>query len=124
MWYYPLFQKKPKVEPDIEFSEDSVHFSTVDDPLDHFSGIKEEDFEFSEKDDKTRIGEPQSHTNVEDFTIPTNAVGQLVHADDELDHFCKYLANKLKNYDKRTRAVVQHEISNIIFKADLGEFEN
>lgn len=57
-----------------------------------------------------------------DPPVAENSFGSLVAPEDEFDLFSKYLANKLRNYDKRTGAIVQHEISNIIYKADIGEF--
>ncbi|KAF2881585.1 hypothetical protein ILUMI_24590 [Ignelater luminosus] len=43
---------------------------------------------------------------------------------DECQNFGNYVADKLRNYSTRTRCAVQHAISNIIFKADLGNLEN
>lgn len=56
----------------------------------------------------------------EETPIKENFIGHA--SEDEFEYFSKYLANKLRKYDKRTNAFVQHEISNIIFKADMGEY--
>lgn len=35
----------------------------------------------------------------------------------------QYVANKLMNYSDRTRAIVEHKINNILFEADMGNFD-
>lgn len=43
---------------------------------------------------------------------------------EECNSFGQYIANKLSQYDLRTRAFVEHAMSHIIFEADIGKFTN
>lgn len=61
-------------------------------------------------------------SNIEYSHITESSVGQFLLSEDEYDYFSKYVANKLRKYDKRTSAIVQHKISNILFKADMEQF--
>ncbi|RZF48460.1 hypothetical protein LSTR_LSTR009144 [Laodelphax striatellus] len=38
-------------------------------------------------------------------------------------HFANYISAKLESYSARTRAAVEHAISNLLFVADLGQFD-
>ncbi|XP_039499837.1 uncharacterized protein LOC120456846 isoform X3 [Drosophila santomea] len=40
------------------------------------------------------------------------------------DYFLRYLGNKLSKYSTRTRNTVQFHINRILFKADMGRFED
>lgn len=51
--------------------------------------------------------------------ILKDAVSKSSSLDDECGLFGQYIANKLRSYDPMTRAVVQHEINNSIFNADM-----
>lgn len=42
---------------------------------------------------------------------------------DESQIFANYLAVKLRTYSQRTKNALQHQISNLFFYADNGEFE-
>lgn len=91
--------------------------------------------EYSSEDE---FNEKDFHVEDESMIITTDRCSQTVQgsnkpphlnfaahsiiSEDENDYFSKYLANKLRKYDNKTSAIVQHEISNIIFKADMGEF--
>lgn len=116
-----------KIEQGEHFSEESSQPLT-DDPLDYSSGddFNEQDFELI--DEKTienvKLSTEQcSNTpKTENSHITDNSVGQISVFEDEFDYFSKYLSNKLRKYDNRTSSIVQHEISNIIFKADMGEY--
>jgi hypothetical protein len=56
------------------------------------------------------------------FTILMSAAA-AAFADDECQSFGNFIANKLWIYLKRTRNIVQYEISNIIFAAYQGHFD-
>lgn len=36
----------------------------------------------------------------------------------------EHIAHKLRNYDSRTSAIVQHHINNILFEADMGKYSD
>jgi hypothetical protein len=57
------------------------------------------------------------------FTILTSAAAAAASSDDECRSFGNFIANKLRNYSSRTRNIVQHEISSLIFAADQGRFD-
>ncbi|XP_053970934.1 uncharacterized protein LOC128872351 isoform X1 [Hylaeus volcanicus] len=42
---------------------------------------------------------------------------------DECDTYGKHVANKLRSYSNRTRVRVEHAINNILFEADMGNYE-
>lgn len=42
---------------------------------------------------------------------------------DEFESFGLFVSNKLKNYSRSTRNIVQHHISNILFNADQGQYD-
>lgn len=43
---------------------------------------------------------------------------------DASDIYGEHIAMKLKSYGKRTQSVVQHLINNVLFNADMGQYEN
>ncbi|XP_066263077.1 transcription factor Adf-1-like [Euwallacea similis] len=43
---------------------------------------------------------------------------------DECNVYGRHVANKLRSYTKRTRNMVQHYINNILFNADMGQYDN
>ncbi|GLH14964.1 uncharacterized protein GBIM_19387 [Gryllus bimaculatus] len=44
-------------------------------------------------------------------------------ASDEAAVFGQYVAEKLRGYSRRTRAVVEHLVSNVLFEADMGKHD-
>ncbi|XP_050298442.1 uncharacterized protein LOC126737557 [Anthonomus grandis grandis] len=42
---------------------------------------------------------------------------------DSCTDYGKHVANKLRNYSERTKAIVQYHFNNILFQADMGNFE-
>lgn len=42
---------------------------------------------------------------------------------DESTSYGQYVGNKIRNYHPKTRSIVQHHISNILFEADMGKFD-
>lgn len=44
-------------------------------------------------------------------------------ARDKNNVFAEYVALKLKGYSNQTRNIVEHQISNILFEADMGNFD-
>lgn len=42
---------------------------------------------------------------------------------DKNNVFAEYVALKLKGYSNQTRNIVEHQISNILFEADMGHFD-
>ncbi|CAK1592552.1 unnamed protein product [Parnassius mnemosyne] len=44
--------------------------------------------------------------------------------DDVIGTFCKFLENKLRSYDHRTKNLVQQRLCDIVFKADAEYFSN
>lgn len=42
---------------------------------------------------------------------------------DACSDYGKHVANKLRNYSERTKAVVQYHFNNILFQADMGHFD-
>jgi hypothetical protein len=57
------------------------------------------------------------------FTRLTSSAAAAASSDDECRSFGNLIANKLRNYSSRTRNTVQHEISNMIFAANQGNFD-
>lgn len=45
------------------------------------------------------------------------------HERDGCELFGNYVASKLREYDRKTRAIVEYHISNILFKADMGKYD-
>lgn len=77
-----------------------------------------------------KIPKRKKHQQTEDprineaFDILKNVSAKsLQDNDDECGVYGKHVANKLRNYNKRTRAIVQYHFNNIMFQADLGQFD-
>lgn len=51
----------------------------------------------------------------------TNSQFTLRH--DECTSYGQYVENKIRNYSSKTRSIVQHQINNILFEADMGKFD-
>lgn len=107
-------QKKVKRETD-NSSEKSFYLS--DDNILQYSS-DEANFEVEENNEK--MEDCLQPFDIEQEPVSGNSLESV--KDDEYDCFSKYLVSKLKKYDAHTASFVQHEISNIIFKADMGEY--
>lgn len=46
-----------------------------------------------------------------------------VEISDACSDYGKHVANKLRNYSERTKALVQYHFNNILFQADMGHFD-
>lgn len=51
--------------------------------------------------------------------VPNNLIKS-----DECSAYGQYVASKLRNYAKKTRNIVEHEINNVLFMADMGNYDN
>ncbi|VEN62484.1 unnamed protein product [Callosobruchus maculatus] len=53
----------------------------------------------------------------------TDQSSSSLHNLGECDAFGAYVASKLRSYSRQTRIYVEHQVSNILFSADCGEYE-
>ncbi|CAH2011842.1 unnamed protein product [Acanthoscelides obtectus] len=67
----------------------------------------------------------EDSTIVEAFGMLKNVVAKEKPAEisDSCTDYGKHVANKLRNYSERTKAIVQYHFNNILFQADMGNFE-
>ncbi|XP_075238637.1 uncharacterized protein LOC142334466 [Lycorma delicatula] len=79
------------------------------------------------RNQKRRLTAKRKYRN-DDPRVPTlyKMVRRLTEGYDKRDE-CKaygeYVMHKLRNYDFRTRSIVQHNINDIIFNADMGRYQ-
>jgi hypothetical protein len=52
-----------------------------------------------------------------------SATTSLQTNEDYCSVFGKYVANKLRNCNKRTRTIAEYHINNILFQAELGQYD-
>lgn len=57
---------------------------------------------------------------------PTDPVVEdlSIFPQDEYAAFGNYVACKLRKFDPRTRAFVEHAVNNVLFDADMGKYDN
>lgn len=51
------------------------------------------------------------------------AVKPKAEISDASSDYGKHVANKLRSYSERAKALVQYHINNILFQADMGQFD-
>lgn len=56
------------------------------------------------------------------FGILKTVASKSEDNDDEIGSFCKFVGNKLRSYDIRTKNMVQQALCDVLFKADSGYF--
>lgn len=125
-----LFQQEYSLQINESPIEDDDSTSNVDDTADFSSSLYEVNFSrpessaSSEKEQK-----PKLRTSIQEdpplekpFKIFKEGTSTSAGSD-VCSTFAKYIAEKLRTYNCRTRAIVQHEINNILFRADMGKFE-
>ncbi|XP_032672823.1 uncharacterized protein LOC116844848 isoform X2 [Odontomachus brunneus] len=63
----------------------------------------------------------QSFDALQDMYSPARA--QFMPLQDRFSTYGEHVANKLRTYSTRTQAIVEHAINNILFEADMGNYE-
>lgn len=65
----------------------------------------------------------QSFDTLQDMYSYAPARTQFMPLQDRFSTYGEHVANKLRTYSTRTQAIVEHAINNILFEADMGNYE-
>ncbi|XP_050310771.1 uncharacterized protein LOC126746512 [Anthonomus grandis grandis] len=98
----------------LDRDEPTETLTSLNDDTETMEAASQEDIEDS-LDQSTDINDDHSQ----------NDRGNLKPAEifDSCTDYGKHVANKLRNYSERTKAIVQYHFNNILFQADMGNFE-
>ncbi|KAG7162741.1 uncharacterized protein LOC121873514 [Homarus americanus] len=78
----------------------------------------------AKKEPKRKKAESEEDPRIEEaLNILKGAAASASSQQDECGVYGQHVANKLRNYSKRTRAIVQHHMNNTLFNADMGQFD-
>lgn len=65
----------------------------------------------------------QSFDALQDAHMYSYAPARAQFMPDRFSTYGEHVANKLRTYSTRTQAIVEHAINNILFEADMGNYE-
>ena len=128
---YVIFQKNFDVDEGnaSELYEGAITSENDEDAIEE-EGENNFDTKINEENVSLKLEKPsakraKSHENhiVGVNTNEHRKASQLQSSSDHFFIFGQYVGKKLQTYSMRTAAFVEHRISNILFEADMGQYE-
>lgn len=107
----------PLVEDENQTNDPEITHQTPEKPV--VSALKRTCPSNEKKGTKQKI--PRENKIDEAFDM-LKSVAAKQTLDDANADYGKHVANKLRNYSERVKAIVQYNINNILFQADMGYF--